>query len=284
MQSDFKVVCVDLDGTLLPRTKKITQTTVDYLVKLQERGIKVIVCTGRNPLEIKEIATLLKSAENKSYMVSCNGQFIEDFNTGIPIENKRLSQEDCIKIFDLAKKYNILGFVDNDSEFYQTLSIRTIPLLIKRYIKVIRNLGWVFKQFAGRKIIYTFNPQKFVKNGLRKIGFYGEYADLQQFSIQLEKQLPNQFSRMFISKSWFEIMDIHVSKGHAIQQLSDLIHIPLSQFIAFGDGENDITMLESAGWGVAMDNALDSVKAISDDITLTSDDEGVIHYLKKIGL
>lgn len=85
------------------------------------------------------------------------------------------------------------------------------------------------------------------------------------------------------SKPYFlEFVPSGVSKGNAIQRLAQDLGIAMSEVIAFGDSINDISMLEVAGQGIAMDNARDEVKRIADRTTLSNDEDGIVHALKTV--
>ena len=85
------------------------------------------------------------------------------------------------------------------------------------------------------------------------------------------------------SKPYFlEFIPSGVSKGNAIQRLAQDLGIAMSEVIAFGDSINDISMLEVAGQGIAMDNARDEVKRIADRTTLSNDEDGIVHALKTV--
>lgn len=278
----FKVVVCDLDGTLLPKTKEISKNTLDYLITLQEKGIYVIVATGRNPKETFEISRNLRCVDYHGFLVCCNGQLIHSFEKGEDIEAKRVPREDALRLAKLGKKYHVMISVDNDEALYQSKSASGLFHLIARFSKQIRNTRWVFNQLKSRNIHRLNHIEDAINKDLRKICFSGSPSSLLRLSQEVNQQFPDRFACMFVAETWLEIMESSVSKGHALETISKLIDVPLEQFIAFGDGENDITMLQKAGWGVAMANAMPSVKAVADDIAGSNDDEGVMNYLRQL--
>ncbi|MCK5202170.1 MAG: HAD-IIB family hydrolase, partial [Spirochaetales bacterium] len=80
---------------------------------------------------------------------------------------------------------------------------------------------------------------------------------------------------------FLEFMDGGVSKGSALFEVTDYLDISIDNIMAFGDGQNDISMIETAGIGIAMDNATDEVRAVADSITLSNNDDGVAVFLEE---
>lgn len=97
---------------------------------------------------------------------------------------------------------------------------------------------------------------------------------------EIQKELQNHPCQSVItSSSWLEILPLNNSKGNAVKLLSQICGYKLEEIIAFGDGENDLSMLEIVGKGYAMGNAMDSVKEKANYIAPLNDDEGVYQIL-----
>ena len=277
----YQVVAIDLDGTLLPHHKEISSTSIDYLIRLQEKGVIVIVATGRNPKETFAISKSLRCVDFNGYLIACNGQLIHSFECGEDIEGTRVNQHEAKQLAKLGYKHKVMINVDNDEAFYQSKNSMGFAFSIGH---ILKNSYWIFNQISNRNIHRLNNIEDAINKDLRKICFAGNSNRLKKLSEEIEATYPQRFSHMLVSNNWLEIMEMGVSKGHALLTISELLNIPLDQFIAFGDGENDITMLKMVGHGVAMKNAMDSVKAIADDIAGRNDEDGVIRYLQKIGM
>ncbi len=282
MRNDFKMVITDLDGTLLQHDGTVALETRDYLIGLQEKGIMVVVATGRNPKETFQISSALRCVDFKGYMVCCNGQLIHSFGKGDDIEGTRVTMKEGKELALLAKQFNIMVGVDNDEAYYQS---KTIPGFSLNDLKsLIKRSKWIFNQLNSRHIHRVSNVEDYINKDIRKIAFSGHPKRLQMLASRIRELYPEYFSVMFVSPNWLEVMDINVSKGHALLTLSSITGIGMDEMIAFGDGENDLTMLKMSGWGVAMENAMDSVKSIAKDIAPRNTDQGVMNYLKKIGM
>ena len=108
------------------------------------------------------------------------------------------------------------------------------------------------------------------------------HADVMaQVSAQAKKDLKDSYWLGLTTPKWLELMPLGITKGSGLQALTELLHIPMANVMAFGDGENDIEMLQAVGCGVAMGNASDDVKAVATDICPRVDEEGITQYCRK---
>lgn len=102
-----------------------------------------------------------------------------------------------------------------------------------------------------------------------------------QVSAQAKKDLKDSYWLGLTTPKWLELMPLGITKGSGLQALTELLHIPMANVMAFGDGENDIEMLQAAGIGIAMENAMEEVKAAADDITADNNNDGITAALRK---
>lgn len=283
--AEIRAVCLDLDGTLLPHSKELSKATQNALIALQEKGVTIILATGRNLKEALPLAEKLRCPDFGGWLIFCNGQQIHSFQNQKTPEGARISQADALTLVKLAEQFPVMITVEQDGQLIQTRNPFGWWALIKRFSKQLRSGRWIFNQLKGRSIRSVGKIAPYIQSDLSKISFSGSSAALQRLSLAIERQFPKRFARMLVMDTWLEIMDISVSKGAAMETISALTRIPLEQFLAFGDGENDLSMIEKAGWGVAMRNAMPALKAACDEISERDcDHDGVLWYLKKIGL
>ena len=114
---------------------------------------------------------------------------------------------------------------------------------------------------------------------LKKIAFIQTAGTMSQIIKDLQNEVENKYELCMVEDAWVEINPLGLSKGHALKVLSGIKNIPLNQMIAFGNGENDIDMLKTAGIGVAMGNSFESVKSAADDICDDCENNGIAKYL-----
>ena len=228
----YKIIVLDLDGTLTNSKKEVSKNTKDALIDIQERGYKVAIASGRPTSGVTKIAEELNLSKYGGYMLSYNGAKITDCRTGEVVFNKTLPQSSIADIYNIAKETNV-GVISYDTG----------------------------KVISG--------------NGIN------DYIELESRINGLEI-LDNGLLSIYYSEPFFlEIMPQNVDKAQSLLTLLNTIGIDSDEMICCGDGFNDISMIEVAGLGVAMENAQDIVKSSADYITLSNDDEGILHVINK---
>lgn len=266
LTSPFRLIALDLDGTLTNSDKIITPGTFETLMRAQSLGVRLVLCSGRPTHGIAALAEQLQLRENGGFVLSCNGANIIDWATGRLIFDQALDAACLPRLLDFAESRGLpivtypadhLLATRNDSPYLAEESrINQMPV----------ELTTDFVAEASR-----------IDGGAPKCLIPGEPAVL----VELEQEMKEAFGEaLSISRSapfFLEIMAPGVGKDHSLARL--LAHLGLSreQLIAFGDGFNDLAMLRFAGMGVAMANAADEVKAVADRVTLSNDEDGVAH-------
>jgi Cof subfamily protein (haloacid dehalogenase superfamily) len=261
----FKMICLDIDGTLLNSKHEISKGVKDAInVVANERNIPVILVSARMP---KGITFLQKELGIEQPIICYSGALILDK------DNKTLSKE-VIDVFNLEEIYklacenNIHISLYKDDEWYikeldywakQESEITNIIPTVTDFKELIEI--WKKEGTGPNKILCMADPDKItlLKEGTKTI-------DL----------------NIYPSKpTYLEIMPAKASKTAAINVLQKKFNIGKSEIIAMGDNYNDIDMLEYAGLGIAMGNAPEDVKKHGNDVTLTNDEDGVAVALKK---
>jgi len=120
-----------------------------------------------------------------------------------------------------------------------------------------------------------FEPLNFTK-----LMYLGDNQFLSDLEARINNQIGNDMSIVFSNPMFLEFMDGMVSKGHALFEVAEHLGIEISNIMAFGDGNNDISMIETAGIGVAMENATPDVRSVANEITLSNNDDGVAEFLE----
>jgi len=263
--NNFKMVCLDIDGTLLTSNHKISGKVKDAInIVANEKKISVILVSARMP---KGITFLQKELGIEQPIICYSGALILDK------DNKILSKEfidvfNLEEIYKLVKDNNIHMSLYKDDEWYieemdywanQESEITNIIPKITDYNKLIES--WKTEGTGPNKILCMANPDKII--------FLKENIKASDLNIYPSKP------------TYLEIMPTNASKTSAINCLQKKFAINKDEIIAMGDNYNDIDMLEYAGLGIAMGNAPDDVKKHADDVTLTNDEDGVAEALKK---
>lgn len=267
MNSDKKILILDIDGTLLNSKKEITPLTLEYLLKIQEMGHKIALASGRPYPGMGQYAEKLKLKEYGGYVLSFNGGKVVDLATMKTIFEKPIDKKYAKVIYEYALK-NDLGMVTYKDDMvitgteiddYMQYEARLNNMILKR---VDDFLSYV--DFDMTKCLLTAEA---------------EVAESH------EKELARLLSpelNVFRSEPYFiEITRKGVDKAESIERLLDIIGMKREQSICCGDGFNDLTMVKYAGVGVAMGNAQSSVKDSADYITASCDEDGLVEVIKK---
>lgn len=272
----YKMICIDMDGTLLNRRKKISDVNKKAIKEAHDMGVEIVVTTGRLYNNAAYYSQLLGV---NSPVIAANGAIVIDQKTNDIIYECPIPIEECNKIFKILSKYRVLfQFNTNNTiycnnwlskistEFYMTKQVYFEHLNIE-YENVQSKERWkdIFKKEEGYMakcivISAAKSTMMSIRNEINKI--------------------PNIVSFASGSHS-LEINYKNVSKGNAIKALIEKYEIDIKDVICIGDNENDISMIKMAGLGVAMGNAIPEVKKVADYITDTNENDGVAKVINK---
>lgn len=257
------MIVADLDGTLLNQDREISNETVEYLKKLKNSGYIIVIATGRI------YASALKSkrgSEFANYIIASTGTYIGDPSSESLIFKKTISKE-------IAKK--ILEYYNKNCKYIDICSRD----MIYKYSEEEENTD----------IVKTIKDKKELLNDCKEIFHISIAMKDNNYVFELYHNLLEVIPELnilvmqdsFSDNKWIEIMPKECSKYEAIKILSNFLSIDNDSIIAFGDGINDIDMVEKCGIGVAIKNALPEVKAVANKITQYDyNQDGVIKFLK----
>ncbi|OAV39896.1 Cof-type HAD-IIB family hydrolase [Clostridium saccharobutylicum] len=263
---NFKMVCLDIDGTLLNSSHKITQNVKKEInIIANEKQIPVILVSARMP---KGIIFLQRELEIEQPIICYSGALILDKNGQI-LSNEIISSLSLEEIYEVTKKFNVHMslYKDDDTIYLLYLLTRFVLSEITNIIPTVidfKNLIYKWKKegTGPNKILCMSNPDKI---------------------INLKESIKNNDLNIYPSKpTYLEIMPSKASKTSAINVLQKKFKVEQSEIIAMGDNYNDVDMIEYAGVGVAMGNAPDEVKKHSNYITSTNDQDGVAKAIIKL--
>lgn len=271
----YKLICIDMDGTLLDTKKQISNANKQALKAAHDKGVHIVITTGRIYCNAAYYSNLI---EVNSPVIAANGALIKEKNKTEPIYKCVIPERLNMDILRLCNKYKVSpNFVATRDLYCGTLRMgygvyyfvyktKMKESNVKIHIvKGKRNWDNVIKKQADEIIkceIYDNNISKIksIKKDLEALG------ELEVFSA---------------GETGLDITSRHVSKGTALKFLAQHYNINEDEIIAIGDSDNDIDMIESAGLGVAMGNAIEAAKKNADYITSTNDQDGVAQVINK---
>ncbi len=264
----YHILVLDLDGTLTNSEKKITAPTLEALIDIQEHGKKVVLASGRPTNGVWPLAEQLRLKDYGSYILSFNGGRIIDCRTGETIYNRLLPSEVVAPACRIIKKYESSGvniITYNQEEIFSSSAPNSYTLLESRInsmpVNVCENLADAVS-FPINKMLVT-----------------GEAPLIAQAQRDLQNYFHTYVSTYYSEPFFLEIMPRNIDKAASLQKLLNSIGLTSNEMICCGDGCNDITMIESAGLGVAMANAQPLVLEKADYVTKSNDEDGIVHVI-----
>ncbi|OQY43006.1 MAG: hypothetical protein B6227_00380 [Fusobacteriia bacterium 4572_74] len=257
----IKAVMLDLDGTLLDNLHKISDTNKEILKKLEDKGIKIFLATGRS---YESMRSYHEELNLTTPAICYNGAKIIHHNGS---EKEYPVKEKSLKILiEIAREYKThLNIYQHEIWYSENITNKETEIY-----KDISGLEPVKKDFDRLDEMFS-----------TKVLYIGEHENLLKIEKDIKDRLGDGIHTTFSKPFFLEILDRNVNKGTAMKNIMEEENISLSQVIAFGDGLNDKEMLETAGVGVAMDGAFEELKQVADHVTISNNESGVGEFLKK---
>lgn len=266
----YRILVLDLDGTLTNSQKIITPATLRALEQAQDRGVVVVLASGRPTYGIAPLADQLELDRRGGFVLSFNGGQIIDWRTkaviyqqslhpSLPPQLYRWAQREGLPIVTYHNEV-ILSERDDDPYLHEEARINKMP------IRVIDNFMAAIDEIGGSptKCLMTGNPDHLVELEPRMKAELGEEMEI------------------FRSAPFFlELMPKGIDKALSLARLLEHLGIAREESIACGDGYNDLSMIRFAGLGVAMANAEEAVKNEADHITLSNEEDGVAAVIEQ---
>ena len=280
----YKIIAVDLDGTLLNSYGMVTDETKKTIKNAIEKGTDVIIASGR---PIDSIKTIANEINSKNFFIAGNGALIYDIKKDEIIYEKFLDKKKILEIIDvcennsisyniyipemiLAKKleYNVLYYhKENLKKDEENKTKITIVENMKEYVKNSQNEKYLKVTICDEnKIIFNSIIRK-----LKNISDI-EVLEVSHMSRKIIKQGTEETK---IEYFYTEISLKNVNKWTAIEYLLNKLNLKKEEVIAIGDNINDKEMIENAGLGVAMGQSTPNIIEIADYVTEDNENDGV---------
>lgn len=280
----YKLVAIDLDGTLLNSYGEISNENINALKKAQDVGAKIVLASGRVDTAMESFAYQIGANE---YMISGNGASIYDLKREKVIYNKYLTKEKVLEIANFCETnsmyYNVYAqrsiitkSLSYNTLYYQSENQRK-PDDKQTKIGIVENIPEYIKQLKNEsflKIIVCDKDEMIFRgmvNTLKKDKEI-DVLDVSHMSRKIVKYGTEEYAIQFY---YTEITNKNVSKWKALEFLLDKLNIAKEEVITIGDNINDKEMIQNAGVGVAMGNSTPVIKEVADIVTASNDENGV---------
>ena len=263
MAKRYKLLAADMDGTLLNDRSQITERTKTALQAAVDAGMIFVTSTGRPMCSVEKVNALF--TKDLPFIIY-NGAMAVMGKSGRTLFSKALGFEYAKVIYNIGVARDIAVVLWSNDELYISRdceAIRDYYTISNVAPRIIDDIN----DFQGRyicKMIWIDSPEKAAKYQNEMNAYFGGSVNVHT-------------SRPYL----LEFVDAGASKALALEAIGLEFGIDKSEMIAVGDGYNDISMLEYAGLGVAMDNAPDDIKKVCSYITLSNNDDGVAAVIYK---
>lgn len=267
MHNPIGIIALDLDGTLLNSNKELTEVNRAALERAAAAGWAIVPTTGRfygaMPQAIRELPFV-------HYAITINGAEVTDLSTGEVIYRAELPWQQAIEIMRFLDGYPVIyDCFRGNAAFMTEMQMQHIDEMASNphYRKMLRELRCPVQELK------EFLKEQ--KTDVQKVQFFTNRPEAR---LRLMDELPRRFENICVSSSVVDNVEInqhHANKGEALLALAAYLGLEREQTIAFGDGLNDLSMLKTAGVGVAMANACREAKEMADWIAPSCDENGV---------
>lgn len=251
----------DVDGTLISRKRSyISDSVIEALKKLREQGIKLFIATGRHYIELEKLGI------NKQFIfdgyLTLNGGYC--FNHEEAIYSNPINKDDVVKIVEYTAKHNLAcSFVETDDLYVNKIDDLVInaQIFLNTSLPPVKDITR-----ALNNDIYQIDP--FVTpDEIEKIMALTKYCKYTQWY-----------------ENGYDVIPKAGGKHEGIKAMLEYYGLDKSEIMAFGDGDNDIEMLMLAGIGICMENGHEEAKKVSDFITKSVDEDGIVTALDYFSL
>ncbi|MFD1318758.1 sugar-phosphatase [Loigolactobacillus zhaoyuanensis] len=268
----IKIIAIDIDKTLLTSANELAPATIKAINAATAQGIKVVLCTGRPLIGVTDFLKQLGLADQAAeYVITFNGASVQT-TAGTILAEEALDYADYIELEALARRLNLHFQIENDEHLYTAN----------------RDLGeyTIYESFLV-KIPVSYRTPEEMRDVLMPKGMYidaPELLDKAWQNVAAFAPYQQRFNFMRSSPFFLEVTKKSVNKGSALAKLAEQLGLTAANVMAIGDQGNDLSMIEYAGTGVAMGNAIDSVKKAAQHVTSDNDHDGVAAAIEKLAL
>lgn len=261
----YKLIALDLDDTLLNNSGEISEKNRLTILEAQQKGIKIVLASGRPTGAMTRFAKELKLDEFDGYIISFNGGEIVSCKTNEIIFQKSLEATDIHKVYEASKNHNcsIITY-QGDNIIAETLDkyIEVEVELTKMPLKKVESFK-EYVDFTGVKCIILAEPS-YLKT--------------------VEGKMKTEFPKLSISISkpfFLEVTADGIDKGHTLDRLVKQLNIDSSEVIACGNAENDLSMIKYAGLGAWVSNTNEELHQYGQIVVSSNEEDGVAELIKK---
>ncbi len=267
----IKLIAIDMDGTLLLPDHTVSPGVRAAIAAARSRGIRVVLTTGRPFAGVERYLTELGMTGKEDYCITYNGALVQKAQDGSTVAQTPLSYDDYRFLERLSRE------VGSHFHALDRHTLYTANRDISRYTvheSYVATIPLMFCEAENMDPNATF----------LKVMMIDEPAILDQAIARIPDEVKMRYTFLKSATYYLEILNKRVNKGEGVRLLAESLNIASDEVMAIGDQENDIAMIQYAGTGVAMGNAIDSVKEAANFITGTHLEDGVAQAIERFAL
>lgn len=258
----YKLLAVDMDGTLLTTDKTISPETLEKINEMGRAGKIFCISTGRPFAGIKKYSDLI---ENNIPLITYNGAIVRFSKSDEVLLSETLSAAQSKKILDIIVSHSGTYVLWAEEKIYAS---------------VINDVTKAYFSISGVQPVLIEKDTVIPHGSITKIIWFDENSKLKEYQRTFLKGIDDV--NFFTSQPTFlEFVSKNISKANAMKTLADYYGLTKENMVAVGDGCNDIPMIRYAGLGVAMANSEDEVLSEADEVTSSNDEDGVAKVIEK---
>lgn len=260
----YKLLAIDMDGTLLNSNREVSKENKDAIKNAIEKGVKVVITSGRSLKGLEKFLEEMNLRGENEYLIANNGGTIYKTDDFECINYKGLSNEDLIESYKLSLNTGLqmMAYTHNDCVAPEENEFTRFE-----------------KEFVGTEV--KIIDCDLVKDDITKILFAQKEENLEKIIKEMPKEYYDKYHVVKTMPTVLEVMNKECNKGYGVKKLADHLGINRDEIICIGDQANDVEMIEYAGLGVAMGNAIEEVKSIANYVTDSNDNNGVAKVIEK---
>ncbi len=269
----YRVLACDLDGTLLKDDKTISPETIAELQRISDLGVFFLPSTGRTH---RELPSVLAELPFLRYALCCNGGAVYDYRENRYVYEDAIPYELALQVLDHVKHLPVFESVAINGE---RIGRGNDKGEVCDYIRQVAAKGVLFNIKGAADVKEAFAERHL--DAQKMLLYPAEYADKEQVMNDLQTAFP----KLEVSSSGPKFIEVNspgVDKGKALQEFCRMMEIPIEESIAFGDAENDISMLRAVGTAVVMENGTPETKKYADIICTSNNDDGVAKMIREL--
>ncbi len=261
----IKLLALDLDGTLLDDSQNISQKNIDALRKAEEKGVNIVIATGRTNLGAEDI---FRQLELKEFLIAYNGALIKNMKENKVIKHLPLPMQQTHKILEYVKKENLYVNLYLNNKVYANKAGKELD-----YYKNIMNIEpSVLEEDTVEFLDKATTKLLIIEKDLFKVD---------QILYKLQDQFAGDLNITKSIEDCIDIMNKNVSKGNSLEDLTRMLGLKAEEVAAVGDGNNDLEMIKFAGKSAAVANAEEVIREKADYITASNNEDGVAEFIEE---